>query len=442
MRKHQSLLFLITLSSITRLISASSLQSGPMVGYAEMREVPVWVQTKQAAQVRLYYWPRNNLEKRQSSEIKTTQRADGFATTLMATDLFPGTQYAYSVEVDGATVALDYPTEFETLPFFRNRMPPPDFTVALAGANYVNDAPFDPLNRKPGGEYTIYNEILAKDPNLMIWVGNTLHLRESDWNTYSGYVSRYTHARSVPELQPLLARVHHSAIWSSHDYNRPGADKHTWNKQDAQRAFATFWPNPSYGVADLKGTMTTLRWSDVDFFLLDDRSHRDLSYRLDNQKQILGDEQWKWLVKMLKRSQASFKVIVVGSPVLNPDKSPDNMTSANAERSKLLDALKANELGNLLFVSGGKTHGEMTKMVRAGSPDIYELTLGPLTARPANDTDELNYFRVPGTSTFQRHFSTLQFHGPEHNRAVTIRVFDSAGDELWTETILANDLKF
>lgn len=424
------------------LIQASPIQSGPMVGYSEMREVPIWIQTKASAELRLHYWPQDNPDERKSSDIKTTQRADGYAQTLLATDLTPGTQYEYSIEVNGTMVAFDYPTTFETIPFFRERMPPPDFTVALAGANYVNDAPFDPINRKPGGEYAIYETILAQQPNLMIWVGNTIHLRASDWNSYSGYLSRYTKSRSVPELQPLLARVHHTAIWSTHDYHRPGADRYTWNKQDAQRAFATFWPNPSYGVADITGIATTLRWSDVDFFLLDDRTHRDLSHRLENKKQILGQAQIKWLTEMLKRSQASFKIVVVGSPVLNPEKSPLHMTEADIERTQLLDALKVNELGKVIFISGGKPFGELTSMVRAGSPNLYELTLGALTARPAEDTSELNYFRVPGTITFQRHFSTMQFHGPEDNRAVTIRAFDSKGKALWAETIFSNDLSW
>ena len=34
----------------------SPLQSGPMVGYSDMREVMLWAQTKQPANVQIRYW--------------------------------------------------------------------------------------------------------------------------------------------------------------------------------------------------------------------------------------------------------------------------------------------------------------------------------------------------------------------------------------------------
>gem|GEM_PF-6823568 len=39
---------------------ANLLQSGPMVGYSEMKEVLLWVQTKSSAKVKFAYWEKGN----------------------------------------------------------------------------------------------------------------------------------------------------------------------------------------------------------------------------------------------------------------------------------------------------------------------------------------------------------------------------------------------
>ncbi len=48
--------FLFSLMFFCALYGLAQIQSGPMVGYSEMREVLLWVQTKQAAKVKFMYW--------------------------------------------------------------------------------------------------------------------------------------------------------------------------------------------------------------------------------------------------------------------------------------------------------------------------------------------------------------------------------------------------
>ena len=52
-----------------------------------------------------------------------------------------------------------------------------------------------------------------KNPDFMLWLGDNTYLRESDWNSRTGFIKRYPHTRALSELQPLLASTHHYATW-------------------------------------------------------------------------------------------------------------------------------------------------------------------------------------------------------------------------------------
>jgi alkaline phosphatase D len=103
--------------------------------------------------------------------------------------------------------------------------------------------------------------------------------------------------------------------------------------------------------------------------------------------------------------------------------------------------LRTERISGLIFLSGGKPYGELTRLVHANSYNLYDLTLGPMTASPSNEQEELNFFRMPGSSTFERHFALIDFKGPEENRLLTIRVMNVEGQELWSRTIPAKDLQ-
>lgn len=407
-----------------------------------MREAAIWLQTDAPAKVQILYWPKNAPDKEKKTDLYQTTAKNAYTAELVARNLLPGTTYEYTVIVDDNPLNLDYTTEFQTPPFYKERFPPPDLRVAIAGGNYVNDAPFDPPNRIPGDSHAVFLAIEAKNPDLMIWVGNNTYLREPDWGSRSGAISRYTKNRALPELQPLLASTNHVATWSTHDFGPVGADRLSKSRLHAREAFDLFWANPPLGVEGIDGISTSFQWSDVEFFILDDRTDRDLTQRISSKRKILGDAQLRWLVESLKRSTATFKIIIMGSPILNPADDPANYKMAETERDALLEEIKIASIDGVLFVTGGKAHGELTKMVRANAPDIYDLTVGPATGRPADNTRELNYFREPGTSVFQRHFALLDFTGPENARQVTLSIFDVNGTRLWSDTLTASEMRF
>ena len=416
----------------------ADITSGPMLGHVEMREATVWVQTDTPANIRVAYAEEGQANALNWSNPVETDNANSNTATLTLDAVEPGKRYNYRIELDGKLATQQ--STFETPAHFQGRTPPPDLRIAVGGAHYVTEDGFEPPYQILGGGYGIFSTILDAKPELMIWAGNTAHLRASDWASKNGTLKRFSKARSVAELQPLLASIPNYATWGSADYGTEHAGRHYSFRQHVEQSFKAFWPQP-VELSSLDGIATRFRRSDVDFFMLDVRSYRDDAPTSDRLPTILGQEQIEWLRQEIIRSTATFKVIIAGAPILNPADNRSNLSYAEREHTKLLQMLRDERIAGLFFISGGKYYGELTRLVHASSYNLFDLTLGPLTANPKDNEDELNFFRMPGSSTFERHFALIDFTGPEEDRQLGIRIMSMEGKELWNRTIKASQLR-
>ncbi len=422
----------------------SALRSGPMVGYSTMREVGLWVQTRRAADVSFVYWDTLAPERRFRTRTVRTRAEDAFVAELAADSLQPGTTYRYRLRIDGETVDRPYPLLFQSQELWQWRRDPPSFRIALGSCAYVNEPRFDRPGDPYGGGYDIFRSIHEKRPDAMLWLGDNTYLREADWNSRSGILHRYSHTRQLEELQPLLGSTHHYAIWDDHDYGPNNADRSFWNKDLTLDAFRLFWANPCEdGVADLEeGTACTFRWSDVRFFLLDNRWWRSPNRRTTGDRQMLGEEQIRWLVDALASSRAPFKVIAVGSQVLNPVRGSENYARFAGERRELLDRIREEGIRGVVFLTGDRHMTELTVLEREGTYPLHDLTVSPLTSSAYREGgQEPNFRREDGTLVTQRNFAVLEFTGPRTDREMTIRVFDREGEEVWSRSLRARSLR-
>ncbi|MFQ5640829.1 MAG: alkaline phosphatase D family protein [bacterium] len=420
----------------------SYLQSGPMVGYGDMREVLLWVQTKKSAKVKIEYFDRNEPQKRSATAELETTKATAFTAKLIADRVQPGKHYEYELFINGIKVELPYPLRFQTQKLWQWRTDPPDFKMALGSCAYVNDPPYDRPGDPYGKHSRIFTEITKKHPDLMLWLGDNVYLREPDWNTRTGILYRYTHTRSLPELQPLLASVHHYAIWDDHDFGPNNSDRGFGMKPETLRAFELFWGNPFFGVDGQPGITCTFEWSDMQFFLLDNRYYRSPNNRKTGTRGILGKRQLDWLIDALVSSKAPFKFVAIGGQVLNPFAGSENHAAFAQEREAMLKAIEQENISGVIFLTGDRHRTELTKLQRPSAYPLYDVTISPLTAGPfIGGEKEPNFLRVPGTVLTERNFGIFEFSGPRKNRHLKITVFDKDGKEKWTYTIHANDLK-
>ena len=419
------------------------INSGPMVGYSTMQEVLLWVQTEERANVHFEYYEIDNPKVKFSTDKIETEKKNGYVAKLIADQVIPGKKYKYEVYINNYKIERNYAMEFQTQELWKWRTDPPDVKFIIGSCSYINEPKFDRPGKPYGSNFEIFNSINKKKPDFMLWLGDNTYLREPDWNSRTGFIKRYSHTRAFPELQPLLASTHHYATWDDHDYGPNNSDGSFWLKETASEIFKLFWGNPNYNVTGKGGITGFFQWSDLDFFLLDNRYHRTANNNLTGNRQMLGKDQIDWLINALSFSQASFKFVAVGGQVISNGAVYENYATYPDERKYLLDKIREAKIEGVIFLDGDRHHTILSKMQETKNVyPLYDLTCSSLTAGVNNDNEPYNSFKLEETFVNVNNFGMLNVTGPTNDRELTIQIFDKDGKELWIKSIKANDLKY
>ena len=419
------------------------INSGPMVGYSTMQEVLLWVQTEERANVHFEYYEIDNPKVKFSTDKIETEKKNGYVAKLIADQVIPGKKYKYEVYTNNYKIERNYAMEFQTQELWKWRTDPPDVKFIIGSCSYINEPKFDRPGKPYGSNFEIFNSINKKNPDFMLWLGDNTYLREPDWNSRTGFIKRYSHTRAFPELQPLLASTHHYATWDDHDYGPNNSDGSFWLKETASEIFKLFWGNPNYDVTGKGGITGFFQWSDLDFFLLDNRYHRTANNNLTGNRQMLGKDQIDWLINALSFSQASFKFVAVGGQVISNGAVYENYATYPEERKYLLDKIREAKIEGVIFLDGDRHHTILSKMQETKNVyPLYDLTCSSLTAGVNNDNEPYNSFKLEETFVNVNNFGMLNVTGPTNDRELTIQIFDKDGKELWIKSIKANDLKY
>lgn len=439
----QKILTITILALITTVTVAQEnlINSGPMVGYSTMREVLLWVQLNEEADVKFKYWEKGT-ENYSFTESTGVIKKGAFIAKLVADELEPGRVYNYTVIINNEEIAPPYKQEFQTQKLWQWREDPPEFTFATGSCAYINETQYDRPGTPYGSNYQIFNSIYKISPDFMLWLGDNVYLREADWNSRSGIIKRYTHDRAIPEMQPMLGSMHHYSIWDDHDYGPNDSDRGFWNKKTTLEVFEMMWGNWSYGFDDVDCAASVFQWADCDFFLLDNRTFRTPDKRLNTKRDFIGEAQLNWLIDGLASSQAPFKFIVIGSQVLNPSHSADSYIAFNEERDKLFEFIHSEKIEGVVFISGDVHRTELSKLEREEAYPFYDITISPLTSGLSSTRWSNNPLLVEGTQLFDHNFAKIKISGERKNRKLTCTVIDKDGNEEWVYEIKEDELKY
>jgi alkaline phosphatase D len=416
----------------------TELISGPMIGHVSMRSAQVWAQVDNEADLSVSYWKEGGEESARYSDSKWADSKTAFSGLFELSGLDPGSHYRAVLVANGE--AIGDTININTQVLWDYRMDPPAFKTVIGSCTFINDSIYDRPGRGYGGEYEVFESIVSAEPDMMLWLGDNVYLREVDFQSYSGYLYRYTHTRALPEMQELLKACPNYAIWDDHDYGPNDGDASWIHRDWAQEAFKTFWANPSYGApSGANNIATAFRFSDVEFFLLDNRSQRIHHNNRTQDIHVLGEEQIDWLIAALNKSKAPFKMVAVGGQFLNTAERHENMANF-PERQEIIDRIEEEHIHGVVFLTGDRHCTDMSRIELEGGAVIHDLTVSPLTSSAYDNTDEPNDLRVEGTTVPFRNFAELNFSGPRKNRSLEIIVKDANGVEVWTETLIAKEL--
>ncbi len=257
------------------------------------------------------------------------------------------------------------------------------FSIAVVSCNNWEDGYFNAfrfLARKKEvdmvlhlGDYIYeYSAGQYNNPAVKGRVNSPLH----EIVTLQDYRQRYAQYRTDPDLQELHAAKPFIMIWDDHemanDSYKDGAKNHqpeegVWanRRAAAVQAYLEWLP---VRAADVKGMQRKISiGNDMDLFLVDERlqgrtRQLDVSDKAFNNedRSMLGSEQYQWLEQQLKNSRATWKLIgnevmFSGYTVLEGYKSPkynDWWLGYPYERNKLIAFLGQEHPGNVIFLTG------------------------------------------------------------------------------------------
>ena len=413
--------------------------AGPMLGPVTHHTATIWVQGDKPAAVALEIMPENSAQPGWTTMPTGLTRENGYIAQFDLSGLAAGSRYRYRLVWDGAPQPASY--RFSTLAAQSG-----NFKVYLGSCAHLHDPETD--SGKPwSGDYEIFDRIASESasdtlPNLMLWLGDNVYLRADDYESPAGMAQRYRKVRAHPALQKLLPALPHYAIWDDHDYGPNDHNQSFVFKQTSLDLFRRYWPNPSAGLPDTPGIFTTFSIADADFFLLDDRWHRDSDREPSDNKALFGPGQLRWLKNALLASRARFKFIAGGSQFLNDLSRFEGWQNFKEERGAFLAWLEQNKISGVIFLSGDRHHTELLRYDRADTYPLYELTCSPFTSglHPAADEAE-NPARVPNTLVSTHNYCTLTAEGKGNARSLVMRSRDARGELLWETRIEAAALR-
>lgn len=404
-------------------------KSGPMLGPTALRDVTLWLQTTEEAKVHFTYRIKGSKDTYRKSEVKSSLKIDGFTVSIHLSDVLPGTTYEYKTYINNIEIPFNYPTEFTTQTHWQFRTDAPDFSFIAGSCFYVNDASYDRPGNPYGGGYEIVTEMYKTKPNLMVWLGDNIYLREGDYESRAGIYYRHTHTRSLPELQPFISSIPQYATWDDHDYGPNDSDWTYPLKEHALDAFKDFWPSESYGAGETNGVASSFGWNDCQFFMLDDRWYRTVE--TDNGT-ILGDLQKYWFKEAIKASKARYKFVAVGGQFISDFASFENFANYKEERAEIIQFLDDHNIKGVVFLTGDRHHSEISKMVTEKGNVFYDVTSSAITSSTYDHSKEPNSLRIEGSMISERNFAVFKVSGDRKNRKLNVLFKNAAGAEVYS----------
>ncbi len=437
---------------ISPAVRAQTLLGGPMVGHTTGTSARIWLETDEACAVKVHYWLEARLQY-QSSAAQPIIRGTAEGQTSPApphtgvielTGLKPGWLVYYELEIGGKPVRPATPQVFSLLPDADPSRTLPNFAVAFTSCMYPARVPVQP----------IWDQVALHRPAALLLIGDNNYMPnptgayDTSQDVVEYAMARYhRYLRDLPGFRSVLATTPTYGIWDDHDFGPDNSDR-TFRWRDLSLSlFKKYYPNPSAGLPDVPGVFTSFKIGDAQFFLLDDRYHRDPDQAPDR-KTMLGSGQLAWLKQSLKDSRATFKVIVNGGTMLvDRQGSGEYWANFGQERDEFLTWLSDNRINGVLFAAGDWHVGTLNRLHRPPDPyPLYELLSSnagvSLPPPPAEETGQTHYrfHQYIGTEFRGFNFGLIRFSGPRGSRTVSLQIIDSQGQARVQLTLKERDL--
>lgn len=411
---------------------AAQLLAGPMVGHTTDTTSTIWVETDEPAQVRVEYWMQGWFQHLHldSAEGRTSDTVPHTA-AISLPGLSPGAQVHYELFIDGRSTQPLSPQVFYTMP---GVVPPADHPEYVAEFTVAFGSCLDPA-RQP--VQSIWAQVAKFRPAAFLYIGDIHYLPQRRWMYGSDRglvrfaISRFhREVRHQPGIRTLMATTPSYGIWDDHDYGPDDSDRtFPWRKESLE-IYNRFWPNAGAGTQETPGVFFKFRIEDVEFFMLDNRYHRDPNLA-DNPRTMLGSGQLSWLKAALQSSNAIFKIIAAGGSSVTEGRG-ERWAHFGSERDDFLEWIFDEKINGVLFICGDWHVGVLNRLYRPQDAyPLYELVSSNAGVRVGPTEPSLTHGRSHHRAASQVYsgynFGALHFSGDKGKRTVSLQIIDQEG---------------
>lgn len=244
----------------------------------------------------------------------------------------------------------------------------------------------------------LWNAIRECKPDLWVWLGDIVYGKATN---LPDLARRYQNEKDNPDYKSLRERCRVVGVWDDNDYGVEDGGKENPNKVESQRLLLDFLDEPADSPRRKQaGVCAAYSFGPigkrVKIILLDGRYHRDAPGR---NADTLGEAQWQWLKEQLTGSDADVHLIGSGIQVIASEHPYEKWANFPKARTRLFDLISASGARNVIFLSGDRHLGEISRLNDPRIPQpIYDITSSGMTHHAQDNffhsfTHETNRFR-------------------------------------------------
>ncbi len=297
----------------------------------------------------------------------------------------------------------------------------------------------------------IWQAINGEHPDVFIFMGDNIYADTRDPDIMREKYQRLANKQGYDALQ---AKTKVLATWDDHDYGVNDSGLENPIKQQAQAIFQDFFKvsetSPSRSTPGIYSShYFTDNQNTLQIILLDTRffrttpvklpttdrcSHTHYGKQTDTAATILGNEQWQWLEKELKKP-ASLRLLISSIQIIPDQHCWEKWSNFPLEHEKLFDLLIDTQATNVVFLSGDRHLAEISKYSPAGSQHkFYEVTASGMNTKMYG-AGEKNRFRITQDNFRENNYGVINIDWSQTNPIIKISLKNKDG-KIWHQETL------
>ena len=348
-------------------------------------------------QVRLSWFPKESPGEKQESQWQEVDPGKDFTHQWKLENLRPGTEY--KVKILARATASASPSD-SIKGFFRT--PPAENAQEDLRFCIVTCQDY-PRRDDPVNGHKIYNSMLKLMPHFYVHTGDVEYYDKALPYALTEELMRFKWNRIFALPYQRLFYTEVTSYFMKDDHDALSNDCYpgmTYGQVSFDRGVEIF-EKEQFPTADK--TYKSIRWGkSLQIWIMEGRNYRSPNDMPDGPgKTIWGKEQKEWLFKNLKESDATFKLLIVSTPIIGPDRKNKKDNYSNEVFKTEGDEIRQylNQFKNVIICTGDRHWQYVTHLKET---NLWEFGTGPSSDQhaegwPAKDVrPEHRFLRLKG----------------------------------------------